>query len=161
MREGAHRGRLRLGFLADHPEAVPTLAEWFEAEWGAHYGPTGPGDARRDLLARANRDALPVALVAWWEGELGGTAALEAESVPTPSRLGPWIAAGLVRPALRGRGVGTELVRSLEELARGMGHARVYCGTSAAGGILARRGWRLRERVRHGGGVVPVYRKTL
>ena len=47
--------KLRIEPLADHPEVLPVLKEWFETAWESYYGPVGPGDAQRDLLAYTNR----------------------------------------------------------------------------------------------------------
>jgi GNAT superfamily N-acetyltransferase len=113
--------KLRIEHLADYPEAIPILKEWFESEWGSYYGPTGPGDAQRDLLADAHRGALPLGIVALDEHELCGVAALRAESIVTHAHLRPWAAAGLVKPCLRRRGIGTALIRALEETARSLG----------------------------------------
>ncbi len=85
---------LRIGLLADHPEAIPILRQWFESEWAPYYGPGGPGNTLQDLQNSCNRVQLPVALVALYEGEVCGTAALKAESVSTHTHLTPWLAAG-------------------------------------------------------------------
>jgi len=42
---------LRIEHLADHPEVLPTLRKWFEAEWEPYYGPNGPGDVSQLVLA--------------------------------------------------------------------------------------------------------------
>ena len=153
--------KLRIEQLADHPEAIPILKEWFESEWGSYYGPTGPGDAQRDLLAYANRGALPLGVVALYANELCGVAALRAESIATHAHLSPWAAAGLVRPCLRRRGIGTELIRALEETARSLGYSHIYCATSTAHHILKRRGWQFREQVTYNGEDVCIYQKAL
>lgn len=77
---------LRIGHLADHPEAVPVLKEWFETEWADYYGPTGPGDAEWDLIAYSSREKLPVGLVAFCEDRLGGIAALKLDPRGTPQK---------------------------------------------------------------------------
>ena len=55
---------LRLAHLADHPQHQPELRRWFETEWADYYGPQGPGDAAADLAAFAQRERLPLALIA-------------------------------------------------------------------------------------------------
>lgn len=154
-------GRLRIERLVDHPEVLPILKEWFETEWESYYGPGGPGDAESDLAAYANWDGLPIAVVAFLENELCGVAALKAESITTHSHLGPWAAAGLVRPLYRGRGIGTELIRALEGIARNLGYARIYCGTNTAKGLLERQGWQLMDQVKYNGEDVSIYQKVL
>lgn len=151
----------RIAPLADHPQTLPLLKTWFESEWPGYYGPGGPGNAEADLRAYANRTGLPVALVAFLGSELCGVAALKAQSIPTHSHLGPWVAAGLVGPSYRGRGIGTELTRAIEQLAKSLGYCRLYCATSTANRLLDRLGWQLMERISHEGENVSVYRKEL
>jgi len=153
--------RIQVEYLADHPEVLPILKEWFETEWESYYGPGGPGDAQSDLLAYANRGELPIGVVAFFEDELCGVAALKSESISTHSHLGPWVAAGLVCPSHRRRGIGTELVRALEHVARELGYDRIYCGTSTANRILERRDWQLMEQVKYDGEDVSIYQKAL
>ena len=153
--------KLRIEQLADHPEALSILKEWFETEWESYYGPAGPGDAQGDLLAYANRSDLPIGVVALYENELCGVAVLKSESITTHSHLGPWAAAALVRPLYRRRGIGTELVRALEEIARSLGYSRIYCATRTANRIFDRRSWQFIEQVKYKGEDVSIYEKTL
>jgi GNAT superfamily N-acetyltransferase len=152
---------LRIAHLADHPETLPILKEWFEQEWESYYGPHGPGDAEQDLISYANRDEMPVALVAFINDELCGIAALKAESLPTHAHLCPWAAAGLVSPPHRRKGIGTHLLSALEEVARTLGYAHIYCGTSTAVSLLHRTGWQFLERVHVNGDEVSIYYKEL
>jgi hypothetical protein len=85
--------QLRISLLADHPEVLPVLRKWLETEWADYYGPTGPGDAERDLTAFSSRERLPIGVVAFLGGELCGLAALKADSISTHKHLSPWAAA--------------------------------------------------------------------
>ena len=153
--------KLRIEYLSDHPEVLPILKEWFETEWASYYGPGGRGDAEEDLVAYANRAKLPVGVVAFLENEVAGIAALKSESIKTHSHLSPWAAATMVHRDRRGRGIGTELIRAVEEEAKRRGYSRIYCGTSTATRVLERRGWRLIERVAYDGENVSIYAKAL
>jgi len=133
---------IRIVHLAEVPATAAVLADWFVAEWAPWYGPGGDGDAAADLAARCRRDALPLALVALDPGGgVLGTAALTAEAVADEPGAGPWLAALLVGPGHRGRGVGTALVAAIEAEARRLGFGAVYTSTDAADRIMARRGW--------------------
>ncbi|MGH7791728.1 MAG: GNAT family N-acetyltransferase [Thermodesulfobacteriota bacterium] len=127
--------KLRVEYLADHPEVIPILKEWFETEWASYYGPAGPGDAYSDLLAYANRDELPVGVVAFFENEVCGVAALKSESITTHSHLGPWAAAGLVSPLYQRREIGTELVRAIEQIAKNLGYAHPQPTAYSSAGV--------------------------
>ncbi len=154
-------GTISTAPLAAHPEAVPLLREWFEAEWPSYYGASGPGDALRDLQAFANRGSLPVGVVAFREGSLCGVAALKAESIASHRHLTPWAAAGLVKPSERGQGIGSRLLAALEQEARNLGYRQIYCGTSSAQTLLQRCGWQLVETIVHEGENLGIYSKAL
>lgn len=127
---------IHVRYLAERPEALPTLVAWFEDEWEPYYGPNGPGDARSDLSGSMNRDHLPICLVALDDGgALLGTISLKSTSISHPE-LGSWGATSLVAPGMRRRGVGTVLVRPLENEAARLGFEKLYKSTDAANGIV-------------------------
>ncbi len=147
--------------LAAHPELIPVLRDWFEAEWPAYYGVNGRGDALRDLQEYAIEGSLPVGVVAMQEGRVCGVGALKATSIPSHAHLSPWAAAGLVHPALRRQGIGALLLAGIEEQARRLGFSRIYCGTSTSETLLQRCGWELLERIDHEGQALGIYSKAL
>ena len=153
--------RLYVGPLASHPEVLPHLPAWFEAEWPSYYGADGPGHAQRDLQAYSNTDGLPFGVVVFEHGSVCGVAALKVDSIASHAHLSPWAGAGLVRPDLRGRGIGQQLLLALEAQARVMGFNRIYCGTSTAERLLQRCGWQLLERIVHEGEGLEIYEKAL
>jgi hypothetical protein len=53
------------------------------------------------------------------------------------------------------------MVRTLEEVAKNIGYARIYCGTSTAGHLLERRGWQFMKHVIYNGEDVSIYQKAL
>ncbi len=138
---------LRILHLAEVPEAIPVLTEWFLTEWGPYYGPNGPGNAEADLRTCLNRDRMPLAHVALdGDGAVLGTAALKPCSMASHVHLGPWLAALLVLPAARRCGVGAALVATIEDAARALGCEMIYCGTDGAiAGLLQSRGWEALE----------------
>ena len=152
---------LRIEHLADHPDRLPELREWFETEWASYYGPDGPGNAGEDLLWYSNRSTLPVGLIALRGDELCGIAALKPESISTHPHLAPWAAAGLVRREHRRQGIGARLLGRLEGVARDLGYERIYCGTATAGNLLVRSGWEFMERIEYHGDDLAIYQKDL
>ncbi|HSX59516.1 MAG TPA: GNAT family N-acetyltransferase [Tahibacter sp.] len=147
--------------LAARPQYLPELKHWFETEWADYYGAGGRGDAAADLAAFAGGDGLPFALIAVRGDELCGIAALKRDAFAGLDALFPWASAGLVKPALRGRGIGAALIAGLEDEARRRGYSKIYSATSTAETLLRRRAWRFRESVVHGGAAVAVYEKDL
>lgn len=154
-------GEVKIEPLALHRDVLPVLAQWFEAEWPAYYGPSGHGSAILDLKHYANRGSLPTGIVAFRDGAVCGVMTLKSESIASHSHLSPWAAAGLVKPTERGRGIGARLLGGLELEARSLGYLSIYCGTSTAESLLTREGWELMERVLHEGKDLGIYRKAL
>lgn len=146
--------------LALHPEALPVLVSWYETEWPAWYG-SGRGNARHDLQAFSNQGSLPVGVVALQNGVVCGVAALKAESIPSHKHLSPWVAAGIVNPALRGQCIGLQLLLALEAQAKALNATHIYCGTNTAETLLQRANWQLLEKITHEGKALSIYEKVL
>ncbi len=152
----------KIRYLADVPQAVPRLADYFRAEWRPYYGPSGPGDAAADIKACCQTDRLPLALVAiGHRGEIYGTGALKTTSVGAKPGQGPWIAALMVEKNNRRKGIGAALISALEGEARRRGFDALYTSTDTAGGILLRRQWRAMDQVASLRGPITVYRLSL
>lgn len=124
--------------LSDHPDVISELVDWYILEWEPYYGNTGPGDARADLEVRRSREALPVGLVALEGGQVLGTAAL---GLDVTTNLTPSIIGLLVGPNHRGRGIGTALLKNCVDVARELGHRRLYVSTNLLGSLLGKMGW--------------------
>ena len=109
------RSDLQIVHLTEVPEVVPTLVDWFTAEWAPWYGPEGEGNVEADLAACLNRQALPICLVAFDKSkQMVGTASLKDDSVGSEYGVGPWLAGLLVGGAFRRAGVGSALVAAIE-----------------------------------------------
>jgi GNAT superfamily N-acetyltransferase len=147
--------------LAEQQHLLPTLQAWFESEWPAYYCAGGRGNAKRDLLAYANRGSVPVGLIAFRQGEPCGFAALKREAFPSHPHLVPWAGAAYVKPSMRRQGVGRCLLVALESEARALGYSRIYCATGTSASLLERCDWQLLEHVQHEGGQVGIYEKAL
>ena len=117
--------------LADRPEFISELARLYVCEWEPYYGPSGPGDAVRDLSGCINRDCVPLVLIALDADEtVLGTAALKESSIAEHGEYGPWLAALVVRPEMRGAGIAIRLVRAIEVEACRLGYASLYTATN-------------------------------
>lgn len=152
---------IRIGYLADHPDALPVLERLFQTEWPDYYGETGPGDAHLDLVAYSNRDRLPIGVIAFSGSEPCGVAALKADSISTHAHLTPWLSGGMVAPQFRRKGIGALLASAVEKVACDLGFTTIYSGTSTANNLLLREGWRLLETVQYHDEPVSIYEKTL
>ena len=154
--------RFRIVPLADAPDAVATLSDWFTAEWAPYYGPGGPGDAAADLAECLRGNSLPVAVVALGaDGAVLGTAALKDESVGGDVVDGPWLAALVVDAPHRRCGVATALVAAIEDEAARRGFESLAISTDVLESMLTRRGWRPVGDAESLRGPVAVWRKHL
>lgn len=157
--------KLKIELLADHPEALPVLKKLFESQWEPYYGPMGPGDAEKDLKESSNRTELPIALVATFEDNICGTAALKMESVTTFPNFHPWLAALLVAPEYRKKGIGEQLVIFVEALAKERGFKEIYVGTGEKSGMsevaLINRGWIFLDKSEYYVSEARIYKKLL
>ncbi|HEX2190541.1 MAG TPA: GNAT family N-acetyltransferase [Longimicrobiaceae bacterium] len=147
--------------LADRPELVPTLAEWFHAEWG-HIVPWGTVEGFGEMFrGQLRRDGLPLALVALEGGAPIGTASVRVADMPERPERTPWLGGVYVLEAARGRGVGEALVRAAERCARELGFREMYLFTTDREGFYLRLGWSVLEYADHHGERASVMRTSL
>jgi len=124
---------VRIAHLFEHPAHVDEVARWIHREWWQDK----PGHTVETMAARLreakDRSAVPLSLVALHGGKPVGTVNLVANDNDERPDLSPWLAALLVRPDHRGRGVGSALVRSLVAEGARLGIPRMYLGTDIPG----------------------------
>ena len=152
---------IEIAYLADHPEVIPTLVEWFRAQWPTYYAARTPADIAQDFHEEANRNGLSVRLVAFAEGKLAGTITLREHALWDFPTYRPGLGGLLVLERNRGRGVGTELVKAGMNLAREQGYGKVYATTVTARGILERLGWQWVQAITHENEQLNLYRCDL
>lgn len=152
-----------IALLIDRPSAIPRLTELFTDEWTPWYGPDGKGNAQSDLVDCMNRDRLPIAVVAEnKDGLVLGSAALKQKSLGSENGFSPWLAAVVVDPDFRDRGIGSSLIRTVEELAEKFAFTEIYTSTDTLESIVERRGWAcLGQSVQSLRGPISIYKKVL
>lgn len=150
-------GRLTFAPLAGHPGLRGLVAAWLRSEWPAWYGPAGPGQADDDVARYGRAHGLPHGLLAFADGRPCAFGVLKPDAVPGFEGRGPWLGAGYVEPALRGRGIGLALVQALQDEAARLGHERLWCATSTAPSLLQRAGWHRAGSSVLGGADVAVF----
>ncbi|MEQ9640665.1 MAG: GNAT family N-acetyltransferase [Alphaproteobacteria bacterium] len=149
--------------LADAAFAIPALRAAFADAWAPWYGPGGQGDADLDLRSCMNTDRLPTAVAALDDaGAVLGTAALKPESLGSELGYGPWLAAVLVLPPYRRRGIGSALIAAIEDRGRQLQFDAIFTSTDTANALVERRGWvSLGRQVESLRGPVMLYRCDL
>jgi len=152
---------ITIALLADHPETLPTLAQWFRAQWPAYFAGRTPEAMAQDFHAEAQRHGLPVRLVAFVDdGTLAGTVVLRERAMEALPETTPGLGGLFVTEAHRGQGVGSELVRACMKVARAQGYASLYAGTATADDLLARLGWQPLKTIQHGDEDLTIYACT-
>ena len=132
---------ITIGFLADHLDTIPTLANWFRDQWIEYYADMSQAEMEQDFLEDASRDRLPIRLVAFESSELAGTIILRENGTGMPPEFQPELGGLYVVASHRSHGIATELIRAGMQLARAQGYETVYATTASAAGILERLGW--------------------
>jgi len=137
---------MTIEYLADHPEALPILAEWQHAEWGY----VRPGDTAEKRAVRlqgwSNRDRIPLTVVALEGNEVLGSASLIEHDMETRMELTPWLAGVFVGEPYRRRGIGAQLVRRIMDETRKLKVPLLYLYTVHSERFYAALGWKLMER---------------
>jgi N-acetylglutamate synthase-like GNAT family acetyltransferase len=147
---------MQIGYLADHPDFIPTLARWHHQEW-AYLRPGDSIEARTERLRHScGQRQIPAVVIAFADGLLLGSAMLIAHDMDTRMDLSPWLAGVFVSPKHRRRGIGAALVQRVIDEASALGVERLYLYTPGAEEFYARRGWLLIERTNYRGANVAV-----
>jgi N-acetylglutamate synthase-like GNAT family acetyltransferase len=136
---------MTIEYLADHPDALPTLAQWQHSEWG-HLRQGDTAEKRKARLQGfCNRDRIPLTVVALEDGGVRGSASLILHDMETRMELTPWLAAVFVGEPYRRKGIGAELVRRIMAEAGGLNVPRLYLYTVHSERFYAALGWALYE----------------
>ena len=140
---------MKIEYLADHPQSLPTLAQWQHGEWG-HLRPGDSVEARMARLENyCQRGGIPLTVVAHENGELLGSASLIPHDMETRMELTPWLAGVFVAPEHRRRGIGAALVRRIMAEAAGQNVPILYLYTVHSETFYASLGWSLQEHTEY------------
>jgi RimJ/RimL family protein N-acetyltransferase len=152
---------IKIGFLADHLDTIPRLANWFRKQWPYYFADWSRAEMEQDFLQDATYGRLPCRLVAFESGGLVGTIVLREHGSESLPEFQPELGGLYVTESQRGQGIGTALVEAGMKLALDQGHESVYATTVAAARILERLGWEFIKTVTHQDGQLALYRCKL
>lgn len=136
-------------YLADHADAVPTLAQWHQEEWQAVTPHLTIADRIAKLRSRMHRLEVPTGFVAVLDEVVVGMASLVAHDMEARPELTPWLATVLVAPDYRGRGIGSALSERIVAEGRALAFPKLYLVTFDKTSFYARLGWNNLEQTEY------------
>lgn len=152
---------LTISYLADCPACLPTVSAWVFGEWGKDMPGLTEAGLTQIFSGHLNRDRIPLTLVAFWEGQPAGTASIYRHDMDIRPNLSPWLAAVFVAPPHRQQGIGSALVKAVENTAQKLQIERLYLFTPDQERFYARLGWSVLERVEYRNQMVVVMHKEM
>lgn len=152
---------MKIEYLADHKDVIPTLARWTFEEWSYLWPERTLSDVERLISERCNKEHIPIALVAIDKGKVVGMIELKTSDFKARQNLSPWLAGLYVDKLQRSKGVGTKLVHEIENLAARLGASRLYLFTDDAEKFYSKLGWCIQERMVWQGFSVAVMGKDI
>lgn len=153
---------MKLEYLADHPELLPTVAQWYFEEWGyLSEEKTLEQDIQR-LQIYQNKDKVPLMLLAIQDGELLGAAQLKFREMSIYPEKEHWVGGVYVAEAHRGKGIARQILVALIAIAKSLKIETLYLQTEHLdGGLYGRMGWMPIEQVNYRGIDVLVMKKSI
>lgn len=136
---------MQISYLAEHPEFIPTLGQWFFEHYGALLGEKTPDARIAKLRTHVQTDTLPIAWVAHADGQVLGMSALRVHDLDGREDLTPWLGGLFVGRSFRRQGIGAQLVAAVEAKAGVLGIGTLYLFTLDKQAWYSRLGWRVLE----------------
>lgn len=147
--------------IAEHPEHIPTLAKWFQDEWG-YQDPELSFEARTlELEQKQSKANLPMTFIALRNGQLIGTYSFDIEDMATHRHLSPWLASVYVAEAFRGQAIGTALMEDAVAQAKDLKIHTLFLFTGKLAKWYESFGWRTVEKVMYCGELVTIMKLEL
>lgn len=137
---------MRIDYLEHHQCHLPTVAAWQQAEF-SYLAPAVTMEQRIDRLrATAQRQSLPLTLIALdEEGMPVGAASILIKTITHP-HLSPWLSSVVVPPASRGQGIASALSLQAATVAGQLGFDALHLFTPRNESLYQRLGWEESER---------------
>jgi predicted GNAT family acetyltransferase len=146
-------------YLADQPDLLPILADWFYDEWGCGDPNSSPESMRRLLGNYLNRDQFPLTIVLLRDGEPIASASLKIQEMETHPQYLHWLGGVYVHPQYRNEGFGSQLVEYTANEAVNLNIKQLYLYTRNHEEFYTRLGWQVIERPLYEGRIAIVMRR--
>lgn len=153
---------MRIEPLADHRALLPAIAKLLHQEWGELPPWASVSEVEQRLARHSNIGRAPFALVALGDGnEFLGTASVKLFELPEHPEKAHWLGEVFVSSELRGKGVGTALIRACVAECERLQLGSLYLYTPDQQALYARLGWEEIERAQVNGENVSIMCRTL
>jgi GNAT superfamily N-acetyltransferase len=143
---------MELKFLADVPEAIPQISQWYFDEWGHKIKDNSVEKISERIRGMLNRDRIPLHILAVENNKILGVSQLKIREMEIYPEKEHWLGGVYVDSSERHRGLASVLVSRCLELAKQFRVATLYLQTERLdGGLYAHLGWRPIEKVHYNG----------
>ena len=135
--------KIEIGFLKDHPQYIDEVAGLWHQQWGNKIDESDLPRKRASVRVGAQRGKLPFVLVAFFEGELAGSASAFENDLENRPELTPWFAAVVTKYQFRGKGIAEKLSNAIVIECNRLGYSKIYLRTEKADEYFKHLGWSL------------------
>ena len=154
--------QLKLAFLADHPEAVPTIARWYFEEWGYLGAGSCVDEVAEKVRIYLNKDKIPLIILALKDGKPAGVVQLKYREMDIYPEKEHWLGGVYVPAKHRGKGLAAKIINKALDVAKSLGVTTLYLQTlNLEGGLYKHLGWAPVEQVNYHGLDVLVMERTV
>ena len=134
---------VQIQFLADAPEHVDQLADWHHAQWQSLYPDWTHKIAHAELLEHVQCRSVPTTFVLTENDVLLGSVSLLEVDAESLSHVGsPWLASLYVKPEMRGKGYGAQLVNAVMQHAKNISLREIFLFTPEHKTFYQQLGWK-------------------
>lgn len=148
-------------YLADHPELLPILAEWFHTEWGDQDPQRSRETIQQEVSKSMHKNRLPLTIVCVREAQPIATATLKIREMETHPQYEHWLGGVYVHPEHRGQQVGSQIVEFTAQEAARLKVSDLYLYTRSHQGFYTRLGWQVIEEPHYKGRRAYIMKRKL
>ena len=148
-------------YLADQPQLLPVLAEWFDEEWGHQNPQSSLQSIQQELVGYLHKDQIPLAIVCLQDSLPVASASLRIREMESHPQYMHWLGGVYVHPDHRRQGVGSRLVEFTTAEAQRLKVEELYLYTRTQVNFYARLGWFVIEEPDYKGKVVSIMKRNL
>lgn len=151
---------MKLKLLADKPEALDTVSDWYYTQWASVFGKQSLQDVKDDLQKYLNTECMPLIVIALDGEKVVGAAQLKYYEMDMYPDYEHWLGGVYVHADYRGNGIAEKIILRILEKAREFDIETIYLQTeNLGGGLYARMDWEPIEQAHSKGSDVLVMKK--